>query len=80
MNLLAKYTVSVCQYESIIKTNCFTGEHSWILTEPDLGVEIPISHTGCQAHGTLIQSAVPGQFYLSSTVIKMIDFSVYSCI
>lgn len=42
----------------------FTGEHSWILTEPDLGVEIPISHSGCQTHRTLLQGAVPGQCLL----------------
>lgn len=79
VNLLAKHARCICMsIGKHIKMYCFTGEHSWILTEPDLGVEIPISHPGCQTHRTLIQSAVPGQFYFSHTAIKMLN-SVNSC-
>lgn len=49
----------------------FSGEHSWLLSEPDLGVEISSSHSGCQTHRTLLQSALPGQCvcFLSDEIV-----------
>lgn len=39
----------------------FEGEHSWLLPEPDPGVEVSVTDTGGQADGTLLQSAVSGK-------------------
>ena len=37
------------------------GEHSRLLPEPDLGVEVPLADPGGQADRTLLQGALPGK-------------------
>lgn len=39
----------------------FEGEHSWLLSEPDPGVEVSVVNTGGQADRTLLQSVVFGK-------------------
>lgn len=36
------------------------GEHPWLLSEPDSGVEVPVTNTGGQADRTLLQSLISG--------------------
>lgn len=31
-----------------------SGEHTWLFTEPDPGLEVSISHTNCQADRTYV--------------------------
>lgn len=39
----------------------FSGEHSWLFSEPDPGVEVPVTNPGGQVDGTLLQGALPGK-------------------
>ena len=41
---------------------CFiAGEHTWILSEPDPGMEVPVTATDRQVNGTLLQSLISGE-------------------
>lgn len=40
---------------------CFSGEHTWIFSEPDPGVEVSFPHPSGQTHRTFIQSSLPGK-------------------
>ena len=48
-------------YFYLIALPLLTGEHSRLLSEPDPGVEVPVTNTGGQADRTLLQSAVSGK-------------------
>ncbi|XP_028832281.1 fizzy-related protein homolog isoform X1 [Denticeps clupeoides] len=52
----AKVCVCVCVY-----VTDGPGEHTWLLAEPDPGVEVPVPHTGRQADRPLVPRALPGR-------------------
>lgn len=56
----------------------FAGEHSWLLSEPDPGLEISSSHSGCQTHRTLLQSALPGQCVVMSCHVNVKKLAVFA--
>jgi len=43
------------------KTLFSAGQHTWLFTEPDPGVEVSLSHSSGQAYWTFLQSTLPGQ-------------------
>lgn len=45
----------------LISISLFPGEHSWLLSEPDPGVEVSVTNAGGKADRTLVQSAVSGE-------------------
>lgn len=48
--------------ELLIVTHCcLAGQHTWLLPEPDPGVEISITHTGGQADRTFLPCALLGK-------------------
>ena len=46
-----------------------TGQHSWILTEPNTRVEIPFTHTGGKINGTFLPSSVSRKYEMIHSLL-----------
>ena len=53
--------VTVRCYNSLLGMFFRTGEHTWLFTEPDLGMEVPLPCSNSQTHRPFLQSAISGK-------------------
>lgn len=53
----------------------FAGQHTWILSESNPGVEVPLTYTSGQADWTFLPSAVPGKEHRDLDFLPTHEFS-----